>query len=308
MALCGQSIHSQTCNFLNILISAYNTGVNRLSKYQTTSDQLKLLAHPVRLRILDVLRVGPECVCHLEALLDKPQPYVSQQLRLLRKANVIVDERRGHNIYYRLTDKTVYGWLDQILGPATEDPALIHLKKTLPCLCPTCDASLQVSFSQGVPPQNVEMSKAKLLFLCTGNSARSQMAEGFLRAYADDEFEVYSAGLEPRGLHPLAAAVMEEAGIDISHQTSTDLRAYLGRIHFAYLITVCARAEENCPAAFLESSGERLDWYFDDPAAFEGSEAEKVMEFRKTRDQIDRRINEWLHRRHRQTVDPDLTI
>lgn len=265
--------------------------------YQLISKQLKLLAHPERLRILDVLRREPECVCHLEALLDKPQPYVSQQLRTLRNADVIVDERRGHNIYYELRSDQVRSWLDQILGPAVEDPQLLQLKKTLPCQCPTCDANLQVSYAQEFPPEEVEMSKAKMLFLCTGNSARSQMAEGFMRRYANDEFAVYSAGLQPRDINPLTIQVMGEVGIDVSMQKSTDIREYLGYVNFGYLITVCTQAEENCPTTFLNSGGTRLDWFFDDPAAVEGSDDDKLAKFREVRDQIDNQIKSWLAER-----------
>ena len=87
------------------------------SDYERLSDRFKLLAHPERLRILDALRRDAECVCHLEALLGKPQPYVSQQLRLLREANLIVDEKDGLNVYYRLVDEEIVAWLDVALGP-----------------------------------------------------------------------------------------------------------------------------------------------------------------------------------------------
>jgi DNA-binding transcriptional ArsR family regulator len=95
------------------------------NKYEKLAHRIKLLAHPERLRILDVLRREAECVCHLEALLAKPQPYVSQQLRLLREAGLIQNEQVGHNVYYRLVDPEVVVWLDKILGPAEgEDPVL----------------------------------------------------------------------------------------------------------------------------------------------------------------------------------------
>ncbi|MEM7291384.1 MAG: arsenate reductase ArsC, partial [Pseudomonadota bacterium] len=186
---------------------------------------------------------------------------------------------------------------DQILGPVVEDPHLLHLKKTLPCQCPTCDASLQISYVKEFPPGAVEMSKAKMLFLCTGNAARSQMAEAFMHKYAHNEFEVYSAGLEPRGINPLTVSVMDEVGIDVSQKKSTGIYEYLGQMNFGYLITVCARAEENCPSAFLNSSGQRLDWFFDDPAAVEGSDGEKLAKFREVRDQIDEQIKDWLTQR-----------
>lgn len=107
--------------------------------YATLSNRLKLLAHPERLRILDVLRRDAECVCHLEALLGKPQPYVSQQLRFLRQAGLIVDEKEGQNVYYRLVDPEVRSWLDQMLGPSIgEDPAMAAHKQVIACPCPKC--------------------------------------------------------------------------------------------------------------------------------------------------------------------------
>ena len=136
------------------------------------------------------------------------------------------------------------------------------------------------------------MIKTKVLFLCTGNSCRSQIAEAFLRKYAGDQFEVYSAGLEPKPIHPLTIRVMEEIGIDLSGQQSKLLAQYLGKIHFGYLITVCSKAEEKCPV--FPGMGIRLHWPFEDPAAFEGSEEEKVAKFREVRDQIDHRIQTWL--------------
>jgi DNA-binding transcriptional ArsR family regulator len=100
------------------------------------SAQLKLLAHPERLRILDAVRRAPECVCHLEVLLGKPQPYVSQQLRLLREAGLICDERDGLNTYYCVCDLRIRAWLDTILGPV-DVYAAAHA--VLPgCSCPKC--------------------------------------------------------------------------------------------------------------------------------------------------------------------------
>lgn len=107
--------------------------------YETISSRLKLLAHPERLQILDVLRREAECVCHLEALLGKPQPYVSQQLRFLREAGLIGDEKIGQNVYYRLVDQEVQGWLDQVLGPALgEHPGIAAHKRVIACPCPKC--------------------------------------------------------------------------------------------------------------------------------------------------------------------------
>jgi ArsR family transcriptional regulator len=111
----------------------------QIPDYEILSNRLKLLAHPERLRILDVLRRDAECVCHLEALLGKPQPYVSQQLRFLRQSGAIVDEKEGQNVYYRLADAEIAAWLDRILGPIQgEHPELAAHKKVIACPCPKC--------------------------------------------------------------------------------------------------------------------------------------------------------------------------
>jgi len=136
------------------------------------------------------------------------------------------------------------------------------------------------------------MNRKRVLFLCTGNSARSQMAEAFLRKYAGDYFEVFSAGLEPKGINPYTIQVLEERGFDMSQHTSKDLAQYLGRVHFGYMITVCDRAEKNCP--IFPGMGFRLHWSFEDPAEFEGPYEEKLAKFREIRDQIDTRIQAWL--------------
>ena len=133
----------------------------------------------------------------------------------------------------------------------------------------------------------------RLIFLSRRNAARSQMAEGFLKHYAGDRFEVHSAGMKPTGLHPLAVQVMAEVGIDISQQESKGTRAYLGRLAVSYAIFVCPEGEATCPAIW-PFGGMRLRWPFDDPAAFEGSEAARVEKFRAVRDQIEARIKEWL--------------
>ncbi len=136
-------------------------------------------------------------------------------------------------------------------------------------------------------------NKARVLFLCSGNSARSQMAEAFLRQYAGDRFEAYSAGLEPKEIHRFTRQVMSEVGIDLHGQYSKPVTEYLGKIGFGYLVTVCAEAEKNCPTTF-PGMGQRLHWNFDDPAAFVGSEVDTLAQFRRIRDEIDGQIRMWL--------------
>ena len=137
------------------------------------------------------------------------------------------------------------------------------------------------------------MKKRRVLFLCTGNSARSQMAEAFIRKYAEDRFEAHSAGLEPKGLNPLTVRVMDEVGIDVSGQASKGIDTYLGKTHFQYLVTVCDDADKNCPTAWPDVH-HRMHWSFQDPAAVEGTEEEQLAKFREVRDLIEAKIKNWL--------------
>ena len=128
--------------------------------------------------------------------------------------------------------------------------------------------------------------------MCTGNTARSQMAEAFLRAYGSDHFEAYSAGLEPHEINPLTRVVMAERGFDLDGQHAKGLKGFLGKIHFGYLITVCSRAEAECPT--FPGMGIREFWPFEDPAAFEGTEDERLAKFREVRDAIEQRVKAWI--------------
>lgn len=125
--------------------------------------------------------------------------------------------------------------------------------------------------------------KKRVLFLCTANSARSQMAEGLLRQLAGDRFEVYSAGTNPVGVNPISIEVMKELGIDISHHTSKSLDQFLTE-PFDFIITVCDRAKESCP--IFPGDAVRIHWSFDDPAAVQGGEQERLRVFRRVRDEL----------------------
>jgi arsenate reductase (thioredoxin) len=137
------------------------------------------------------------------------------------------------------------------------------------------------------------LEKTRVLFLCTGNSARSQMAEAFLRTIAGDKYEAFSAGLEPTEIHPLTRRVMAEVGIDISKQYSKPLKDYMGKVHFGYLITVCSEAEKNCPSTF-PGMGYRIHWNIEDPAKFVGTEEEKLAKFREIRELVKKKVQEWV--------------
>jgi thioredoxin type arsenate reductase len=169
-------------------------------------------------------------------------------------------------------------------------------------LCGAWASAVLWSWLLSTPPQGLQSlsmpgflkgnqpmaDKKRVLFLCTGNSARSQMAEGLLRERAGDEFDVFSAGTHPKGLHPRSIEVMKEIGIDISNHTSKDVDIYRGD-SFHYVITVCDRAKQQCP---VFPGAEPIHWGFDDPA--EAPANRQIEAFRHVRDEIRQRINLFL--------------
>ena len=135
------------------------------------------------------------------------------------------------------------------------------------------------------------MPAARVLVLCTHNSARSQMAEGFLRTLGGDRFDVASAGTVATRVHPLAIRVMSEIGIDLGRHTSKTLDRFLGE-PWDYVITVCDQAGERCP--LFPGPARRIHWSFEDPSAASGDEAERLAVFRRVRDAIGQRLRAWL--------------
>lgn len=135
------------------------------------------------------------------------------------------------------------------------------------------------------------MTKKRVLVLCTGNSARSQIGEGLFRAEGGGQFEVFSAGTKPGYVRPEAIAVMKELGIDISNHRSKSVEEFQGQA-FDYVVTVCDNARDNCPV--FPGAAERIHWSFEDPAAVEGTETERLSAFRRIRDQIHGRVRAFL--------------
>jgi arsenate reductase len=156
---------------------------------------------------------------------------------------------------------------------------------------PTSSAPLRVKI----------MTKPRVMFLCTGNSARSQIAEGFLRHVAGDRFDVVSAGTDPAGLNPLSVEVMKEIGIDLSGHRSKAVTDYLGQ-HFTYLITVCDGAREKCP--IFPGAVRRLHWPLADPAAVAGDVERRRAAFRRTRDEIAERVRAFVADPSRDRQEP----
>ena len=138
--------------------------------------------------------------------------------------------------------------------------------------------------------------RQRVLILCTGNSARSQMAEGLLRDMAGDRFEVESAGVEPSHVRAQAVEAMRERGIDISRHRSKSVDEFTGQ-NFDYVITVCDNANERCPV--YPATTRRIHWSFDDPAAAEGDEAARLAVFRRVRDEIENHLSEFIRETRR---------
>lgn len=138
------------------------------------------------------------------------------------------------------------------------------------------------------------MTCERVLFLCTHNSARSQMAEGFLRAMAGDRFDVESAGTEETFVNPLAIRAMAEVGIDLRQHSSKTLDRFLDA-PWDYVITVCDSANERCP--IFPRSVRRLHWSFEDPSRASGTEEDRLQAFRRIRDEIESRIRTWIRER-----------
>jgi len=134
--------------------------------------------------------------------------------------------------------------------------------------------------------------KLRVLILCTGNSARSQMAEGLLRHVGGTRYEVFSAGTKPVGMNPVAIEVMREEGIDISKQRSKSVAEFAGQ-EFATVINVCDNAAEECPV--FPGAPQPVHWSLPDPAAVSGTKEEKLEAFRKVRDELERRIQSFVN-------------
>ena len=137
------------------------------------------------------------------------------------------------------------------------------------------------------------MQPIKVLFICTHNSDRSQMAEAFLKKLGGDRFAVQSAGMTPGIINPLAVAAMAEIGIDISNNKTQNVSELLQKGElFDYVIAVCDKAAGVCP--FFPGSAKRLDWSFEDPSTFSGTWEEKLRRTRKVRDKIRTQVSEWI--------------
>jgi ArsR family transcriptional regulator, arsenate/arsenite/antimonite-responsive transcriptional repressor / arsenate reductase (thioredoxin) len=224
---------------------------------------LDLLAHDLRWQIVEALARSDYRVQELVDRLNRPINLVSYHLARLRGMKLVKERRSdadSRDVYYTLD-------LDRLRAMYHQAGESIH-----PGLAHWEDGAPVPSDRPGKPP-------VRVLFLCTENSARSQMAEAMLRHYGKGLAESYSAGSQPSRVHPLALYQMAEWGIDISHHRSKSMDEFRD-VRFDYIITVCDRVREACPT--FPGDPERIHWSFADPAAVQGSEEERRIAFRRT--------------------------
>jgi protein-tyrosine-phosphatase len=242
--------------------------MTQLAQANHSLEFLKLLAHEVRWSLLLLLQGSDYRVNELVDRLDRPMNLVSYHLKQLR-SHELVRERRssadGRDVYYSL-DLEKLGMLFVEAGRSIH-PGLVGDTGALE--------------ERGIQPMRV-------LFLCTRNSARSQMAEGLLRHLSRGRIEAHSAGTHVESVHPLAVQVLAERQIDISGQRSKHLQAFVGQ-HFDYIITVCDRAREECPV--FPGDPEQVHWSFADPAEVEGSDEVRRQAFADVARDLTTRIN-----------------
>jgi len=233
-------------------------------------DFFKLLGHEIRWQLLKALSSTDLHVRELVEAVNRPQNLVSYHLGKLRDQGLVGEHRSiadSREIYYSLNldrIRELYFASGQALHPALSNE---HLSQD---------------------QLNNPEKKVRVLFLCTHNSARSQIAEGIVRSRSNGKVEVFSAGTEATRIHPLAIRALLEMNIDISQQYSKNLDQFLGQ-QFDYIITVCDRAKEACPV--FPGDPVRIHWSFLDPAAVDGSEEERYKAFQETSVQMMTRIS-----------------
>ncbi|MEX2445070.1 MAG: metalloregulator ArsR/SmtB family transcription factor [Alkalispirochaeta sp.] len=266
--------------------------------FQALSDPLRLTIF----RVLDAAE-GELCVAEVVDITRRPQYAVSRGLRQLYQAGLLKERRGGKLVYYSLAANQ---WVQRVAPAARvglgEDPEWPILQDRIRWRFDIrAGDRCVVTYRHTRREEETMREKDRVLFVCVHNSARSQMAEEFLRRAAGDEFEVESAGLEPGTLNPYVVQVLAEEGIDISGKSPRDVfDVYRSGKTFSYVITVCSReTEEKCP--IFPGPAVRMNWPFTDPSAFTGTDEEILARTREVRDEIRVKIDTFVtayHRRH----------
>jgi len=257
---------------------------------------MKALSDPNRVKVIKMLQKKAMCVCELQAALGIAQPTVSSHLKVLEEAGLVLSAKAGQWVNYSLAEGETLSagvMLEHLKTWLEDDPDVAALLGGLDQI--RRENLCHVKPDQSPTPERHQMIKAKkVLFICTHNSARSQMAEAFLNHFGEGRYEAASGGFEPKALNPLVIEAMAEAGLDISGNQSKSVFDLFkaGRI-FDYVVTVCEDAREGqCPV--FPGVTTRLHIPFVDPAALSGSHEEKMAEVRKIREAIKAKIVELM--------------
>lgn len=240
---------------------------------------LKLLVHDIRWQLVSALAHSDYRVQELVAQLQRPQNLVSYHLRLLRAGHIVTERRSsadGRDVYYSLD-------IDQLRVMYLESGPALH-----PALACTERSTAPISPAGEIARESGETRPYRILFLCTHNSARSQMAEGFLRAAGGVQVEVFSAGNEATAVHPLAIRAAADWGVDISQQQAQNIAEFAGQ-SFDRIITVCDRVREVCPA--FPNDPPTIHWSLPDPTAVTGTDDEQYQAFWAIAQQLSTRID-----------------
>jgi arsenate reductase (thioredoxin) len=281
------------------------------------TEQIKAIGDETRLRLLRVLLEAdiPLCLAEMVDIVRRPQYTVSRAMGTLVRVGLVQENRRGKLREYRLnsTDRDTGRFSRSLLNAVAAIPAKECLQEfDLSRLRWRLDLRegdrCVVTYPSGYNPPLIQ--KPRVLFVCVGNSARSQIAETYLRNYGDDLFEVESAGLVPGEINPHVLAVMAEEGFDLSVRIPRSVHdVYRSGRTFRYVITVCdPDRERDCPV--FPAPVERISWPFPDPAAFEGSSEEILDGVRSLRDEIRKKILEFVaqQRARKRACTPEIPI
>ncbi|MFP4409763.1 MAG: helix-turn-helix domain-containing protein [Spirochaetaceae bacterium] len=276
----------------------------------------KAIADETRFRLLRVLIEAdtPLCVAELTDILRKPQYAVSRALAQLARADLVEEIRRGKLRFYLPSEEPFNKRLFDLVVSVPADDSLwlydrdrlrwrLELREEGDCVVTYTAGYVPKEYKQTKEAEMDPQEKRKVLFICVHNTARSQIAEAYLRQLAGDLFEVESAGLTPGTLNPYVVEAMRQDGIDISHkvpQSVFDL--YKEGRTYTYVITVCSReAEEGCPV--FPGPVRRLSWPFPDPSRFEGSEEDILQKTIEVRNVIKEEVRQFVeHYRTSQTA------
>lgn len=269
-------------------------------------DKFRAAGDPSRFRLLRVLFEArePLCICELVDIIRRPQYAVSRAMGALRTAGLVVEERRGQLVFYRLRHDAENDALFHSIATAIDETGTTALDadRLRWRLDLRQDGRCVVTYTEGYNPpaykgkENgmAEPTKPSVLFVCVHNSARSQIAEEYLRRMAGDLFDVESAGLEPGELNPVVVELLQEEGIDISgKKTQSVIDLYRAGKTYSYVVTVCSReAEEKCPT--FPGPVRRMSWPFPDPSRLEGSPEEIRAKTREIRDVIREEVRQFV--------------